>query len=76
MLGIFSFFKAHHTHVASPEGLIYLGMYLNAYVCFLTDHTVIVLTLNSICKTYQDTIPSLRKQGPPPEEDTVGAEDA
>ena len=39
MLGIFSFFNAHHTHVASSEGLVYLGMYLNAYVCFLTDHT-------------------------------------
>lgn len=38
MLGIFSFFSARHTHVASPEGLIYFSMYLNAYVCFLTDH--------------------------------------
>lgn len=38
MLGIFSFFSSHHIHVPSPEGLIYLGMYLNVYVCFLTDH--------------------------------------
>lgn len=38
MLGIFSLFNSHHTYILSPEGLIYLGMYLKAYVCFLTDH--------------------------------------
>lgn len=36
MLGIFLFFNSRHTHIPSPEGLIYLGMYSNAYVCFLT----------------------------------------
>lgn len=36
VLGIFSFFNSHHTHIPSPEGLIYLGMYSSAYVCFLT----------------------------------------
>lgn len=38
MLGIFSFFNSNHTRVPFPEGLIYLGMYSNAYVCLLTDH--------------------------------------
>lgn len=38
MLSIFSFFNSNHTRVPFPEGLIYLGMYSNAYVCLLTDH--------------------------------------
>ena len=38
MCGIFSVLGSYHTHVPSPEGLVYLGMYLNAYVGFLVDH--------------------------------------
>lgn len=38
MCGIFSFLDSYHTRVPSPEGLVYLGMYLNAYVGFLIDH--------------------------------------
>ena len=38
MCGIFSFLDSYHPRVPSPEGLVYLGMYLNAYVGFLVDH--------------------------------------
>lgn len=37
MCGI-SFLDSYHIRVPAPEGLVYLGMYLNAYVGFLTDH--------------------------------------
>lgn len=38
MLGIFSFFNSYYIRAPSPEGLVYLGMYLEAYACFLADH--------------------------------------
>lgn len=38
MLGIFSIFNSHYVHASSPEGSVYLGMYLEAYACFLADH--------------------------------------
>lgn len=34
----FSFLDSYHARVPSPGGLVYLGMYLNAYVDFLVDH--------------------------------------